>query len=168
VDRIQDWWNTLDALRLSGKTMRWQALRLHLWATANIKQRKESKDWWQDPENTLLRGYGDCDDFASLWYAGLRYLGVPPDAVGVYWLTKPHVICGVELPGESAFALDNLERGLKPLDEYTWWLRLDEGMLRTPDPGVITSDFVPRWESWLLRASEMDGLGFLTPEIGGH
>ncbi|RMF59258.1 MAG: hypothetical protein D6743_16585 [Calditrichaeota bacterium] len=34
-------------------------------------------DYWQSPIETLVRGVGDCDDFAMAKYVSLRLLGIP-------------------------------------------------------------------------------------------
>lgn len=34
-------------------------------------------DYWQSPIETLVRGIGDCDDFAMAKYVSLRLLGIP-------------------------------------------------------------------------------------------
>jgi predicted transglutaminase-like cysteine proteinase len=36
-------------------------------------------DYWQSPIETLVRGIGDCDDFAMAKYVSLRLLGISPE-----------------------------------------------------------------------------------------
>lgn len=37
----------------------------------------KGSDYWQSPIETLVRGIGDCDDFAMAKYISLRLLGIP-------------------------------------------------------------------------------------------
>lgn len=39
--------------------------------------RTETYDYWQSPLETLIRGIGDCEDFALAKYFSLRLLGIP-------------------------------------------------------------------------------------------
>ncbi|MFQ5629509.1 MAG: transglutaminase-like cysteine peptidase [bacterium] len=43
----------------------------------------EGYDYWQSPVETLVRGIGDCDDFAMAKYISLRLLGIPADRLRV-------------------------------------------------------------------------------------
>ena len=38
---------------------------------------KSNRDYWQSPIETLVRGKGDCEDFAISKYVSLRLLGIP-------------------------------------------------------------------------------------------
>lgn len=40
-------------------------------------------DYWQSPLETLVRGRGDCDDFAMAKYISLRLLRIPPERLRV-------------------------------------------------------------------------------------
>ncbi|MFQ5772869.1 MAG: transglutaminase-like cysteine peptidase, partial [bacterium] len=45
-------------------------------------------DYWQSPIETLVRGCGDCDDFAIGKYVSLRLLGVPAKQLRIALLTN--------------------------------------------------------------------------------
>ncbi|MCI0692014.1 transglutaminase-like cysteine peptidase [candidate division KSB1 bacterium] len=40
-------------------------------------------DYWQSPIETLVRGKGDCDDFAMAKYVSLRLLGIPSEQLRI-------------------------------------------------------------------------------------
>jgi predicted transglutaminase-like cysteine proteinase len=46
-------------------------------------------DYWQSPLETLVRGQGDCDDFAMAKYVSLRLLKIPPDRLRVAVVKHP-------------------------------------------------------------------------------
>ena len=43
----------------------------------NDRGSNQGYDYWQSPIETLVRGIGDCDDFAMAKYVSLRLLGIP-------------------------------------------------------------------------------------------
>lgn len=43
------------------------------WIGKNITYKSESSDVWQNPEETIKKGYGDCEDFAIL-YMNILYV----------------------------------------------------------------------------------------------
>ena len=49
----------------------------------------EGYDYWQSPIETLVRGRGDCDDFAMAKYVSLRLLGLPARQLRVGLVTYP-------------------------------------------------------------------------------
>ncbi|MDQ7053768.1 MAG: transglutaminase-like cysteine peptidase [candidate division KSB1 bacterium] len=53
--------------------------------------RDEAKgyDYWQSPIETLVRGKGDCDDFAVAHYVSLRLLGIPAERLRIGLVTHP-------------------------------------------------------------------------------
>jgi len=46
-------------------------------------------DYWQSPIETLVRGVGDCDDFAMAKYVSLRLLGIPSEQLRVASIKDP-------------------------------------------------------------------------------
>jgi predicted transglutaminase-like cysteine proteinase len=46
-------------------------------------------DYWQSPLETLVRGWGDCDDFAMAKYVSLRLLKIPLDRLRVAVVKYP-------------------------------------------------------------------------------
>jgi predicted transglutaminase-like cysteine proteinase len=47
-------------------------------------------DYWQSPLETLVRGQGDCDDFAMAKYITLRLLKIPPERLRVATARYPN------------------------------------------------------------------------------
>lgn len=48
-------------------------------------------DYWQSPIETLVRGIGDCDDFAMAKYVSLRLLGIPVEQLRLAsFKARPH------------------------------------------------------------------------------
>jgi predicted transglutaminase-like cysteine proteinase len=66
------------------------------WLQKNIQYKKDAKgDEWSLPEQTLARGYGDCEDFAFLNAAFLQLLGYKPKVLAMVGGIKNegHAIC---------------------------------------------------------------------------
>lgn len=55
--------------------------------------KNESKgfDYWQSPVESLVRGKGDCDDFAIAHYVSLRLLGIPASQLRVALVDHPDI-----------------------------------------------------------------------------
>ncbi len=47
-------------------------------------------DYWQSPIETLVRGRGDCDDFAVATYVSLRLLGIPAEHLRIALIQHPY------------------------------------------------------------------------------
>lgn len=70
-------------------------------------------DYWQSPIETLVRGSGDCDDFAMAKYISLRLLGIPPEQLRVavvksYKIYGHAVLFFFPLNEKDPWVLDNL------------------------------------------------------------
>ena len=71
-------------------------------------------DYWQSPIETLVRGKGDCEDFAIAKYVSLRILGIPKDQllIGIVRLPKfgeLHAVLLYYPDGENdPWVMDNL------------------------------------------------------------
>ena len=79
------------------------------WLKKNIEYKKdEGADTWSEPEETLVRKYGDCEDFAFLNKAFLRVMGYKPEVLAVRRGTTGgnHAIC-VFKSGGSYLWFDN-------------------------------------------------------------
>jgi|GEM_PF-3034390 len=77
----------------------------------------DGADRWSSPLSTLLRGYGDCEDFAFLTYALLRHAGFPPDALSIHILQNRstgsgHALLQLRLGTGSSVVFDNRKRRL--------------------------------------------------------
>jgi len=51
---------------------------------------REDSDYWQSPIETLVRGKGDCDDFAIAKYVSLRLLGIPTEQLWLGVVAHPY------------------------------------------------------------------------------
>lgn len=40
---------------------------ISIWINSKIYYKSETVDWWSSPQETVERGYGDCDDYARLF-----------------------------------------------------------------------------------------------------
>jgi predicted transglutaminase-like cysteine proteinase len=79
-------------------------------------------DYWQSPIETLVRGVGDCDDFAMAKYVSLRLLGISPEQllVASVEVASPrifhHALLFVFPQNETdPWVLDNLNRHIQRL-----------------------------------------------------
>lgn len=64
-------------LRTAGTKSRLEAIDLaNRWVNARVKFTSDSADRWASAEQTLLRGKGDCEDYAIAKMALLRSLGI--------------------------------------------------------------------------------------------
>jgi hypothetical protein len=84
-----------------------------VWLETNIKYKKdEGQDNWSEPQETLQKKYGDCEDFAFLNAAFLRVAGFQPKVLGVMrHLGGNHAICVFKENGYYSWIDNNqLER----------------------------------------------------------
>ncbi len=51
----------------------------------------KGNDYWQSPIETLVRGKGDCDDFAMAHYVSLRLLGIPAEQLRIGIVQHPYL-----------------------------------------------------------------------------
>jgi len=71
-------------------------------------------DYWQSPIETLVRGKGDCEDFAIAKYVSLRILGIPKDQLLISIVRLPrfgelHAVLSYYPNGENdPWVMDNL------------------------------------------------------------
>lgn len=80
------------------------------WLPANIRYQKDGiRDEWADPQTTVNRGVGDCEDLAFLNQAVLKHLGYFALVLSVRTATgTDHAIC-VYLNGGTFQWIDNYE-----------------------------------------------------------
>lgn len=62
----------------------------HIRETAD-KNETMGFDYWQSPIESLVRGKGDCDDFAIAHYVSLRLLGIPANQLRIAVVDHPTV-----------------------------------------------------------------------------
>lgn len=110
-------------------------------------------DHWSTPSETLIRGQGDCEDFAILKMAALRAQGVDPASMSIIALFDQkrglyHAVLSVEVGGRH-FILDNVRNQVlqdSQIPEYValYSIRDSKGYLHGSQrqkqiAGVITS-----------------------------
>ena len=77
-------------------------------------ENKGNRDYWQSPIETLVRGKGDCEDFALAKYVSLRILGIPESQLFIGIIRLPQfgelhaVLMYYPLFGNDPYLLDNL------------------------------------------------------------
>ena len=74
-----------------------------LWLKKNFEYRKdENGDIWAQPQETLAKQFGDCEDFAFLNAAALRVFGYKPTVFGLGGgiRTTGHAICAFKKNGK--------------------------------------------------------------------
>lgn len=122
-----------------------------LWAQA---------DYWATPVETLIKGAGDCEDFALAKYFTLLQLGVAEEKLGIIYakvleFDQAHMVLSYyPLPAADPLLLDNLtdsirhasERGdlqlLYAFDVKGLYAVRAEGLKRTGD-----AQGLPRWQA---------------------
>ncbi|MFC1645989.1 transglutaminase domain-containing protein [Candidatus Omnitrophota bacterium] len=73
------------------------------WLKQNIEYKAdEGPDIWAQPEDTLTRKYGDCEDFAFLNALVMRIFGYKPKVIGMVGglIAQDHAVCVFEKDGE--------------------------------------------------------------------
>jgi len=77
-------------------------------------QNSQNGDYWQSPIETLVRGCGDCEDFAMAKYVSLRLLGIPSEQLLIAIVRLPeyrnlHGVLFYYASGEEEpWVMDNL------------------------------------------------------------
>lgn len=77
----------------------------------------KGNDYWQSPIETLVRGKGDCDDFAMAKYVSLRLLGIPAEQLRIGLVEHPDlgghgVLLFYPANDNNPWVLDNLRSDL--------------------------------------------------------
>ncbi|MEZ4700766.1 MAG: transglutaminase-like cysteine peptidase [Rhodothermales bacterium] len=117
VQRMDEWVSMLNAHRQDDA---WAGLNAvveffgrHIVQTPDAGE-NGANDYWQSPLETLVRGRGDCDDFAMAHYITLRLLGTPANRLRIAVVDHPtyglHGVVFYYAPGDSdPWVLDNLD-----------------------------------------------------------
>lgn len=138
---------------------------LHVW---------HQDDYWATPVESLVKGAGDCEDYAIAKYLTLRELGVPSAKLRITYvkalqLNQAHmVLTWYATPTSDPLVLDNLISEIRPASQrrdllpvYAFnaeglWLPAPGGGLRTG-----TSKQLSRWQDLLKK---MRNEGFVLDE----
>lgn len=131
-------------------------------------------DYWATPVEALLKGAGDCEDFAIAKYVSLRHLGVPAQKLRITYvkalrLNQAHmVLTWYASPDAEPLVLDNLIPQIRPASQRQDLLPVyafnAEG-LWLPGPGggkrSGSSKQLSRWQDLLTK---MRGEGLILDE----
>ncbi|MCW3150759.1 transglutaminase-like cysteine peptidase [Stutzerimonas stutzeri] len=134
----------------------------------------EQDDYWATPVESLIRGAGDCEDYALAKYFTLRRLGVPSDRLRITYvkalrLNQAHmVLTYYATPTADPLVLDNIDGAIRPASQRQDLLPVyafnAEG-LYVPGAGggkrSGDSKRLSRWQDVLLR---MRAEGFVVGE----
>ena len=82
----------------------------------------DAEDYWATPLETLLKGQGDCEDYAIAKYTSLVLMGIPPKSLRMVYvkadsngITQAHmVLAWYEMPTSEPLILDNLNTEILP------------------------------------------------------
>ncbi|MCQ4347947.1 transglutaminase-like cysteine peptidase [Pseudomonas stutzeri] len=132
----------------------------------------QQSDYWATPLEALLKGAGDCEDYAIAKYLTLRQLGVPGERLRIAYVkeltgNRPHmVLTWYASPTGDPLVLDNLVAEIRPASQrpdllpvYAFnaeglWLPGAAGARRTGDSSSLS-----RWQDLLAK---MRDEGFAT------
>ena len=97
---------------------------------------QRGNDYWQSPIETLIRGKGDCDDFAVAHYVSLRLLGISASQLRISLVTHPSygnhgVVFFFEFDNQDPWVLDNMASdqigvGLGQIQKLSVRMRMDK------------------------------------------
>lgn len=176
ADPISQWQAHLRYLQGSEESAKLQAINAHF----NERVAFDSDlaiwgqtEYWATPRETLLRGRGDCEDFAIAKYLSLRKLGVANERLRLIYvkarlgapgsgLSQAHMVLGYyPSPSSEPLVLDNLVSDIRPAsqrDDLTPVFSFNSqglwagGVKAASDPTVRLS----RWRHLLARLHAQD------------
>ncbi|OGX06036.1 MAG: hypothetical protein A2Z88_02855 [Omnitrophica WOR_2 bacterium GWA2_47_8] len=100
-----------------------------LWLQKNIAYKRDSKEAWSMPKETLQNKYGDCEDYAFLNQSVLQVLGYRSRVLGIKSKTEAHAICLFEYKGHYLF-FDNAKlktTSIQNMDDFSKFLNQKYG-----------------------------------------
>ena len=78
------------------------------WVNVHLRYQPDATDQWKDPSQTMLSGYGDCEDLAFLHEAVLKTLGYEAKVLSIGKGNKAHVFT-LFGKGGRLYLFDNLK-----------------------------------------------------------
>ncbi|HEU4460104.1 MAG TPA: transglutaminase-like cysteine peptidase [Methylibium sp.] len=128
-------------------------------------------DHWASPVESLARGLGDCEDYASAKYFGAIAAGVAPAKLRLVYVraamgggARAHMVLAyTEKPGAQPLILDNLDGEIRPATErpdLTPVFSFNAEGLWQGTSGPAAGDAVSRLSRWrdLLAKARAEGL----------
>ena len=126
-------------------------------------------DYWATPIQSLIKGAGDCEDYAIAKYFSLRRLGIPADKLRITYVkalrqNRAHmVLTYYSSPDAMPLVLDSLIDAIKPASQRTDLLPVyafnGEGLWLTGAGGnkkVGDTKRLSRWQD-LLKKMQAEG-----------
>jgi predicted transglutaminase-like cysteine proteinase len=146
-------------------------------------------DYWQSPLETLVRGRGDCDDFAMAKYISLRLLRIPPERLRVAAVKYPYghhaVLLFFPSNERDPWVLDNLRfehlrifdshilrlsgrielHNLEPIWSVNekFWTRFEDGVRETTQE-IDSFRLYPKFATALMHSQKL--LTLITHDAG--
>lgn len=127
-------------------------------------------DYWATPVEALVKGAGDCEDFALAKYFSLRQLGVPADRLRITYvkslkLNQAHMVLSYYLSDSSdPLVLDNLVGQILPSSQRhdlvpVYAFNAEGLFLIEPFTGAITRGDPKQLSRWqgVLRKMRTEG-----------
>jgi predicted transglutaminase-like cysteine proteinase len=126
-------------------------------------------DYWATPVQSLLKGAGDCEDYAIAKYFSLRRMGIPAEKLRITYVkalrqNRAHmVLTYYSTPQAQPLVLDSLMDAIKPASQRTDLLPVyafnGEGLWLTGAGGnkkVGDTKRLSRWQD-LLKKMQAEG-----------
>jgi len=134
----------------------------------------EQDDYWATPVESLIRGAGDCEDYALAKYFTLRRLGVPSEKLRITYvkalrLNQAHmVLTYYATPGADPLVLDNIDGVIRPASQRSDLLPVyafnAEGLYLPSAGGGKRSGDGKRLSRWQDVLRKMHAEGFTVGE----
>ncbi|EXF47358.1 periplasmic protein-like protein [Pseudomonas sp. BAY1663] len=138
---------------------------MHVW---------QQEDYWATPVEALLKGAGDCEDYALAKYFTLRRLGIPSERMRITYvkalrLNQAHmVLTYYPSPAADPLVLDNIDGVIRPASQRNDLLPVyafnAEGLFLPGATGGKRSGDSKRLSRWQDVLLKMRAEGFLIGE----
>jgi predicted transglutaminase-like cysteine proteinase len=170
--RIDAWQNLLTAQKQGSEAE--QLKRVNLFFNHQLRYVEDidlwrEVDYWATPIQSLIKGQGDCEDYAIAKYFSLRRMGVPAEKLRITYVkalrqNRAHmVLTYYSSPNAMPLVLDSLMDAIKPASERTDLLPVysfnGEGLWLTGAGGnkkVGDTKRLSRWQD-LLKKMQAEG-----------
>lgn len=116
--RLRQWQSLINSNRNKSEIHKVKAVNTFFNKCINPMKDAKGCDYWQSVLETLIRGTGDCDDYAVAKYISLRLLGIPSERIFIAGIVRPgleakHAVVLYYPPGEedtnNPYVIDNIE-----------------------------------------------------------
>ncbi|WP_426144040.1 cysteine protease LapG [Pseudomonas sp. DWP3-1-2] len=172
-ERIDAWQNLLSARRPFSELE--QLKRVNGFFNRHLRYREDDElwqqpDYWATPVESLIKGAGDCEDYAIAKYFSLRRLGIPSEKLLITYvkalsLNRAHmVLTYYASPAAEPLVLDSLMDDIEPASRRTDLLPVyafnGEGVWLTAASGNKRAGDSKRLSRWQDVLKKMRAEGF--------